>query len=79
MSAIALYKALIEANVSEEIAERAVEGLAGVGDAATKAGVAGLRTEIAELEVRLVKLFFAALFASSGLTIAAVGLMIKFL
>ncbi len=56
----------------EEVAEKAVEGLAVAGDVATKA-------DIAELEVRMVKWFFAAIFTAAMVIIAAVGLMIKFL
>ena len=47
MSTTALYKALIEAHVSEDTAERAVEGLGSPADAATK-------TDLAELETRIV-------------------------
>ncbi len=83
MSATALDKALLEAKVSEETAEKAVEGLAVAHDVATKTDVAELRTElktdIAELEVRLVKWNIATNVATAGLIIAAVGLMIKLL
>ncbi len=79
MSATALYKALLEAKVSEETAEKAVEAveeLAVAGDCATKG-------DIAELEVRMVKWFLTTIIttsiATSGLTIAVVGLMIRFL
>ncbi len=48
MSTTALYKALLEANVSEVSAERAVEGLGSAGEAATKTDTAELRTDIAK-------------------------------
>ncbi len=79
MSATALYKALLEAKVSEESAEKAVEGLAVARDVATKTDIAEVRTEIAELGFKLVRWGAAAIFTSTVLTIAAVGLMIKFL
>ncbi len=47
MSTTALYKALIEAHVSEDTAERAVEGLGSPADVATK-------TDLAELETKIV-------------------------
>ncbi len=92
MSATALYKALIEANVSDETAEKAVEDLPVARDAATKSDVANVRadiaegradtakvrTEVAQLEVRMVKWQVAIHGAFAGLIIAAMGLMIKF-
>ncbi len=88
MSATALYKALLEAKVSEESAEKAVEGLAVAGDVATKADISGVekqivgvekqivgvRTEIAQLEVRMVKWNIALHIAAAGLIVG----MIKF-
>ena len=57
MSTTALYKALIEAHVSEDTAERAVEGLAYAREVATKTDLAELKTElkqdISELRVEL--------------------------
>ena len=57
MSTTALYKALIEAHVSEDTAERAVEGLAYAREVATKTDLAELKTElkqdIGELRVEL--------------------------
>ncbi len=93
MSATALYKALIEANVSEVTAERAVEGLAVARDVATKTDLAGLKielktditelkTDIAELKVGITELEVRLIkwnVAAAGLIIAAMGLMIKFL
>ncbi len=48
MSTTALYKALIEAHVSEDTAERAVEGLAYAREVATKTDLAELKTELKE-------------------------------
>ena len=46
MSAIALYKALIEAGAPEPSAERAVEGLPPANEVATKTDIAELCTEL---------------------------------
>ncbi len=46
MSTTALYKALIEAHVSEDTAERAVEGLAYAREVATKTDLVELKTEL---------------------------------
>ena len=57
MSTTALYKALLEAHVSEDTAEKAVEGLGYPGEAATKTDLAELEmrmtTKMAELETKL--------------------------
>ena len=53
MSTTALYKALLEANVSEKTAERAVEGLAFADNIATTTDLAGLKTVITRLEAEL--------------------------
>ncbi len=50
MSTTALYKALLEANVSEESAEKAVEGLISASEAATKTDIAELKIDMAELK-----------------------------
>ncbi len=47
MSATTLYKALIEAKVSEETAEKAVEYLPVARDVATKSDIAEVRADIA--------------------------------
>jgi len=70
MSTTAMYKALIEAEVSEETAERAVEGLHFAGEVATKAD---LKAEIAALEARMTW----RLVLASGFIIGAVGLMLR--
>ncbi len=56
MSTTALYKALLEAKVSEKTAERAVEGLAFADNIATKADLAGLKTVVAELKAVVAEL-----------------------
>ncbi len=48
MSATALYKALIEAKVSDETAEKAVESVPIARDVATKSDIANVRADIAE-------------------------------
>ncbi len=48
MSATALYRALLEAKVSEETAEKAVEGLVSANEAATKTEIAELRASANE-------------------------------
>ena len=53
MSTTALYKALLEAKVSEKTAERAVEGLAFADNIATTTDLAGLKTVITRLEAGL--------------------------
>ena len=66
MSITALYQALIKANVPEELAEKAVEGLAKSDEVATKA-------DLAQLESRLTW----RMFAIAGLIVAAIGLIVK--
>ncbi len=53
MSTTALYKALLEANVSEKTAERAVEGLAFADNIATTTDLAKLGAVITRLEAEL--------------------------
>ena len=53
MSTTALYKALLEANVSEKTAERAVEGLAFADNIATTTDLAKLGAVITRLEDKL--------------------------
>jgi len=73
MSTTAMYKALIEAKVSEETAERAVEGLHFSGEVATSADLMKLRAEIAALEARMTW----RLVLASGFIIGAIGLMLR--
>lgn len=70
MSTTALYKALIEAGTSENLAEKAVESLMFSDQVATKSV---LKTDLAELETRLTwRMIMVA-----GVTIGAVGLIVK--
>jgi len=73
MSTTAMYKALLEAKVSEETAERAVEGLHFSGEVATSADLMKLRAEIAALEARMTW----RLVLASGFIIGAIGLMLR--
>ena len=77
MSTTAMYKALIEAKVSEETAERAVDGLHFTGEVATSADLtalgADIRAEMAALETRLTW----RLVLASGVVIGAMGLMLQ--
>ena len=83
MSTTALYKALIEAHVSEDTAERAVEGLAYAREVATKTDLAELKTELKE-DIAEVKGDIAALetkmlrwsITMTGVVIGAVALII---
>ena len=66
MSTTALYKALVDAGANEELAERAVENLPPVSELVTTA-------ELAALEIRLLRWNLIL----TGVTIAAIGLLIK--
>ncbi len=70
MGTTSLYRALIEANVSDGTTKKAVEGLISVNEAATK-------MDIAELEVRLIKWIVATAIAVGGAVIAAMGLIAR--
>ncbi len=73
MSEIALYNTLRKIlEVSDDEAKEAVAGVASLGDVATK-------KDLAELETRLTKLIYAVVAINTGIIIAAVGLMIRFL
>ncbi len=93
MRITALYKALLEANVSETSAEKAVEGLISAGEAATKADMAKVETglkgtatkaDLAKLEAKL-EMALAELKADmlrwniiiAGVIIAAMGLIVR--
>ena len=56
MNTTELYKALLEANVSEETAKRAVEGLAFADNIATTTDLDGLKIVIAGLKIVITKL-----------------------
>ena len=90
MSEIALYNTLRKIpEVSEAEAKEAVADIASSKEVATKADIglkaetkadiANLETEMANLETRLTKLIYAVATINTGVIIAAVGLMIKFL
>lgn len=53
VSAIALYKALLDAGASEELAERAVEDLPLGGGFVTKADISGIKADISEFKVNM--------------------------
>ena len=73
MSEIALYNTLRKIpEVSDDEAKEAVAGVASLQDVATK-------KDLAELETRLTKLIYAVVAINTGIIIAAVGLMIRFL
>ena len=78
MSGIALYNTLRKIpEVSE--AKEAVADIMSTKEVATKADIAELKTEMANLEMRLTKLIYAVAAINTGVIIAAVGLMVKFL
>ncbi len=73
MSEIALYNTLRKIpEVSDDEAKEAVAGVVSLKDVATK-------KDLAELETRLTKLIYAVVAINTGIIIAAVGLMIRFL
>ena len=85
MTEIALYDTLRKIpDVSDTEAREAVANIASsqevatksdIKDMATKADIAEVKTEIAELETRLVKQMYGAV----AIILAGVGLMIRFL
>ena len=80
MSGIALYNTLRKIpEVSEAEAKEAVADIMSTKEVATKADIAELKTEMANLEMRLTKLIYAVAAINTGVIIAAVGLMVKFL
>ena len=72
MTEIALYNVLTKLGVAPDEAKEAVADFASSKDVATKA-------DLANLEIRLTKLIYAVAAINTGITITAVGLMIKFL
>ncbi len=78
MSEAALYRALVIAKVPEDVAEKAVEGLAQAHEVTTRADLAELRTElftrIAEHKVDLMRWQMI----NTAVIIAVIGLMMKF-
>ena len=80
MSSIPLYKAFIEVGASEESATRASEDVIQVSQLpqlATKADLADLKNEIANLETRLIKWMVCSLFVFASIIIAGGGLLFK--
>ncbi len=75
MSTTALYKALIQAGVSEDTAERAVEDLAHTDDVATKADLAKLESKIMDKMAELRDQLTTRILIAIGINIGAVGLM----
>ena len=81
MSTTALYKALVDAGANEELAERAVENLPPVSELVTKselkAGLAELRADLKTDMAALESGLFRWNLILAGVTIAAIGLLIK--
>ena len=77
MTDIALYDTLRKIpDVSDAEAKEAVADIANSKEVVTKAD---LKAEIARLETKLTKLIYAVVAINTGVIIAAVGLMIRFL
>ena len=82
MSSVPLYQAFIEVGASEESASRAAEDVMQVSQLsqlATKADIANLRTDMSNLETRLLKWMVGSLFVFAGIIIAGVGILIQIL
>lgn len=79
MSSTALYKAFIEVGASEDSATKAAEDVIQVSQLpqlATKADIAVLKADIANLGTRLVKWMVGCGFLFAGIVIAGVGIVI---
>ena len=80
MTEIALYNTLRKIpEVSDDEAREAVAGVASLKEVATKVDIVRVEKTIAELETKLTKLIYAVVAINTGVIIAAVGLMIRFL
>ncbi len=82
MSSVPLYQAFIEVGASEESASKAAEDVMQVSqlpELATKADIANLRTDMSNLETRLLKWMVGSLFVFAGIIIAGVGILIQIL
>ena len=82
MSSVPLYQAFIEVGASEESASKAAEDVMQVSQLpqlATKADIANLRTDMSNLETRLLKWMGGSLFVFAGIIIAGVGILIQIL
>ena len=66
MNNTAIYKALIEVGVSPEIAARAVDALPSANELATKADIAEVKVDIAQLETTGCSVGTSSLLASSS-------------
>ena len=80
MSSTALYKAFIEVGASEEAATEAAEDVIQVSQLpqlATKADIARLEINMANLETRLVRWMVGCTFFFAGIVIAGVGIVIQ--
>ena len=82
MSSTALYKAFIEVGASQESATNAAEDVIQVSQLpqlATKADIALLKSDIANVETRLIKWMVGSLFVFSTIIIASVGILFQIL
>ncbi len=84
MTEIALYNTLRKIpEVSDDEAKEAVADIASSKEVITKADlkaeIAKVEKTIAELETKLTKLIYTVVAINTGVIIAAVGLMIRFL
>ena len=79
MSSVPLYKAFIEAGASEQSASKAAEDVIQVSQLPQLATKADLKSEIANLETRLIKWMVGSLFVFAGIIIAGVGILIQIL
>ena len=89
MSSVPLYKAFIEAGVSEQSATKAAEDVIQVSQLpqlatktdllAVKTEIANLRTDMAERETRLIKWMVGCGFLFAGINLAGVGILIQIL
>ena len=79
MSSVPLYQAFIEAGASEQSASKAAEDVIQVSQLPQLATKADLKSEIANLETRLIKWMVGSLFVFAGIIIAGVGILIQIL
>ena len=79
MSSVPLYKAFIEVGASKQSASKAAEDVIQVSQLEQLATKADLKSEIANLETRLIKWMVGSLFVFAGIIIAGVGILIQIL
>ena len=77
MSSVPLYKAFIEVGASKQSASKAAEDVIQVSQLEQLATKADLKSEIANLETRLIKWMVGSLFVFAGIIIAGVGILIQ--